>query len=55
MIYSKNQTSVPQSIFCGDQSYGACCGDKNIAAAAAALFAALIFLSPNPSNGSGSA
>jgi len=55
MIYSGKQTSVPSSIFCGATAGGACCGDKNIAAAAAALFAALIFLTPTPANGSGSA
>jgi hypothetical protein len=56
MIYSTVQTSVPNSVLCGNSTCGGqCCGDKNIAAAAAALFAALIFLAPNQNGGSGSA
>lgn len=60
---SRNQTVGSGSGLCnpcnGTGACGSsklCCGDKNVAAAAAALFAALIFLAPTPSgSGSGSA
>ncbi len=55
MVYQYLQTSLPKNLSCGGGCISqACCGDKTIAAAAAAIFAGLLFLSPS-NNGSGSA